>query len=156
MKKIVIKKLKNTEFIVYYRHNNINVSANIAKDNNGVNQIVNEYLNTYFDGEDYNINDVVENEITNNYPLILVFYLDRELMNNKSIISQFAESVNRMLHEKQANVLAFFIPTDGEERVDCINPVTTSETEMVRINTIIDDIKKSFSIGVDTNLKNDD
>jgi hypothetical protein len=155
MKKIVIKKLKNTEFIVYYRHNNVNVSANIAKDNNGVNQIVNEYLNTYFDGEEYNINDVVENETTNSHPLILVFYLDRELMSNKEIISPFVESVNRMLHEKQANVLAFFLPTDGEERIDCINPVITSESDMSRINTIIDDIKTSFSISSETNSEKD-
>ena len=37
MKKIVIKKLKNDETIVYYRVNNVNVQANIAKSNSEIN-----------------------------------------------------------------------------------------------------------------------
>jgi len=67
-------------------------------------------------------------------------------MANKEIIGPFAESVNRMLHEKQSNVLAFFLPTDGVERIECINPVIVSEPDMERINGIINDIKTTFSI----------
>jgi hypothetical protein len=146
MKRIVIKQLSNSDIIVYYRHNKVNVQATIAKDKKEVNNIVNEYLSNYFEGEDYKLSDVIEKEFTNPHPLILVFYLDRDLMANKEIIGPFAESVNRMLHEKQSNVLAFFLPTDGVERIECINPVIVSEPDMERINGIINDIKTTFSI----------
>ena len=83
------------------------------------------------------------------YPLILVFYLDRELMQNPQIIKPFYEMVNTMIAQKEANVLAFFLPTDGEERIECINPVTVNEADMVKINKLVEDIKQSFSIGAD-------
>ena len=39
-----------------------------------------------------------------NYPLILTFYLDAEMMKEKDIIVPFTESVNEMLAEKNSNV----------------------------------------------------
>ena len=57
------------------------------------------------------------------YPLILVFYLDREMMMNPDIIQPFADSVNDALSQREANAMAFFLPTDGEERVECISHV---------------------------------
>lgn len=89
-------------------------------------------------------------------PLILVFYLDADLMKQKDIIQPFAESVNQMLAYKEANALAFFIPTKGEERVECINPVLINEVDMDRINTIIEDIKTSFSINTDLNVSDEE
>lgn len=86
------------------------------------------------------------------YPLILVFYLDRELMKDKRIIAPFTEAVNKMLHDKQANALAFFLPTDGEEFIDCINPVMIKEADMEHINQIMEDIKKNFSINPEMKL----
>ena len=46
-----------------------------------------------------------------NYPLILVFYLDAELMKNKEIMAPFTNSVNNILAQKNANAIAFFLPT---------------------------------------------
>ena len=80
-------------------------------------------------------------------PLILVFYLDRTLMTNKNIIEPYVNSVNEMLHNKDANALAFFLPTDGEEFIDCINPTIVDEADMKRINQMISDIRKNFSVG---------
>lgn len=85
-----------------------------------------------------------------NYPLIIVFYLDRELMKNKDIVGPFAESVNKVLAQKNANAIAFFIPTDGQERVECINPAIVPDTEMSKINKMMEDIKVAFSIGDDS------
>lgn len=84
------------------------------------------------------------------YPLIIVFYLDRDLMKNKDIVGPFAESINQILAEKNSNAIAFFIPTDGEERVECINPIIVPETDMSKINKMIEDIKGAFSIGDDS------
>ena len=81
------------------------------------------------------------------YPLVLVFYLDREMMKNKEIMQPFASSINNMIAQKNYNTMAFFIPTDGEERVECINPLTAPKEEMEKIDKLINDITVSFSIG---------
>ena len=81
------------------------------------------------------------------YPLILVFYLDREMMKNKDIIGPFSESVNNAIATREANMMAFFMPTDGEEWFDCINPQTAPKEEMERVTKMIDELKTSFDIG---------
>jgi hypothetical protein len=91
----------------------------------------------------------MENNQTN-YPMVLVFYLDAELMKNKDIIVPFTQAVDDMLNKKNANALAFFLPTNGEERIECINPIMLKEAEMGKINTMLEEIKKSFSIGDET------
>ena len=86
------------------------------------------------------------------YPLIIVFYLDGEMMKQKEIITPFVEAVNNMLHQKNANALAFFLPTAGEERIECINPVIVKEADMDKINNIIEDIKTNFSVDTEMEL----
>lgn len=78
---------------------------------------------------------------------MVVFYLDREMMMNPDIIQPFANSVNDALLQKEANAMAFFIPTDGEERIECINPVQVAEADMERINKIVEDLTKNFDVG---------
>lgn len=80
------------------------------------------------------------------YPLIIVFYLDAELMKNKDIIEPFANSVNDALAKRKANAIAFFLPTKGEERVECINPVMVKEADMAEVNKMVEEIKKAFDI----------
>ena len=81
------------------------------------------------------------------HPLIIVFYLDRAMMSDRKIITPFVESVNHILAQKDANTIAFFIPTEGEERVECINPSIIAEADMDKISKMVDDIAKQFSIG---------
>ena len=90
------------------------------------------------------------------YPLIIVFYLDAEMMQVKEIIQPFADSVNTMLAHKNANAMAFFIPTKGPERVECINPSIVAEADMAKINEMVEDIKKSFAINEDINVDDED
>jgi hypothetical protein len=92
----------------------------------------------------------------NNHPLILVFYLDAEMMQNAQIIQPFAESVNYMIEQKNANMMAFFLPTKGEERVECINPVMLSEPEMEKVQQMIKDIQEQFSVGVDMDVEGEE
>jgi hypothetical protein len=82
----------------------------------------------------------------NNSPLFLVFYLDREMMGSE-MMQGFADHVDNVLIQKDANTIAFFVPTDGEERIECINPKLVEKTEMDRINKIIEDVKNNFDIG---------
>jgi len=81
------------------------------------------------------------------HPLVLVFYLDREMMKNHEIIKAFAESINQMIHIKKLNALALFMPTDDEERVECINPAIVSDEQFSKITKLISDIENNFSIG---------
>jgi hypothetical protein len=92
----------------------------------------------------------------NNHPLILVFYLDAEMMQNREIIQPFAESVNYMIEQKNANMMAFFLPTTGEERLECINPVTLSEPDMEKVQQMIKDIQEQFSVGIDLDIENEE
>jgi hypothetical protein len=85
-------------------------------------------------------------EINKEQPLIVVFYLDRDMMSNPKIIQPFADSVNVLIEQKKANMMAFFLPTDGEERIECINPIQVEASEMERINNIINDLVKNFGM----------
>jgi len=80
------------------------------------------------------------------YPLVLVFYLDREVMMQGEIIRAFADSVNNAIAQREANCMAFFLPTDGEERIEQISHISGKTVDMVHINKLINDIKESFSI----------
>lgn len=79
-------------------------------------------------------------------PLILVFYIDATMMENRDVIQPFVESVNSMIERKNANVMAFFIPTVDNERIECINPVMLQQAEIEKINEMIAEIKGSFQI----------
>ncbi len=82
------------------------------------------------------------------HPLIIVFYLDADMMKQRELIQQFAESIDIMLQRREANAMAFFIPTKGEERIECINPILVKEPEMERINKILEDIKANFLVDI--------
>jgi len=85
-------------------------------------------------------------EDTKQHPLVIVFYLDREMMKQTEILQPFASSVNQMIIQKKLNAIAFFLPTDGEERVECINPVIVPKDEMEKIEKILTDIKTQFAV----------
>lgn len=80
------------------------------------------------------------------YPLVLVFYLDRELLQNQQIATEFTNSVDMMIKQKGYNVMAFFLPTDGEERIECINPIQLQETDMEHVNTVLSELTKAFDM----------
>jgi hypothetical protein len=91
---------------------------------------------------------------TKDHPLILVCYMDREVMNNRELMAKISENMNSVIAERGANMMAFFVPTDDKERIECINPIHTTENQNDEINKMIGDIKKSFDIGqgADDNL----
>ncbi len=82
-------------------------------------------------------------------PLVLVFYIDRETMQVRDIIEPFIESINMYIESKGYNVMALFMPTEGEERVECINPVIATQEQLDKINVLIGEIELNFSIGGD-------
>ena len=94
------------------------------------------------------------------YPMILAFYIDRETISSGDIMEIFKSEVNNVLAQREANAIAFFLPTsNGEsERVECINPIQVEPTKMGEINKIIQDIQNNFDIGngADNDIDNPD
>jgi hypothetical protein len=86
------------------------------------------------------------NKIDKNWPLLLVFYMDRQLMQSE-VMGQIASSINDAISLREANAMAFFVPTDGEERIECINPIQVEPADMEKINKIVEDLIKNFDIG---------
>jgi len=164
MKRIVVRETQKDYFIIYLMHGETKINAYMANGLDEKKDKINELLLSEFSEEmehDEISGDLVEehslvelnceevlyiNEKENNYPLIIVFYLDSEIMGNKDIMVPFSESINDILAEKNANAIALFLPTKGEERVECINPTVVSEADMSKVNKMIEDIKRNFSI----------
>ena len=94
------------------------------------------------------------------YPMILAFYIDRETITNGKIMEIFSDQVNKVLAEREANAIAFFLPTsNGEsERIECVNPIQVEPAKMGEINKIIQDIQNNFDIGngADNDIDNPD
>ena len=83
-------------------------------------------------------------------PLILVFYLDKNLFSNREMIATYGENVRQYLENKGDDVRLFFLPTDGEEKITCINPVYIDEQEdFDRLQDLIEDLTNKFQIGVE-------
>ncbi len=90
-------------------------------------------------------------------PLILVFYIDREMISDMVLINPFIESVNKLIEDKEANILAFFVPCDYQnERIEVLNPVLLQEPELDKINALIEDIRDKFSIGASIDYPEDE
>jgi hypothetical protein len=47
--------------------------------------------------------------------------------------------------------MAFFLPTDDKERIECINPKQVEPAEMDRINTIVADLVENFDMSNNLN-----
>ncbi len=93
----------------------------------------------------------------NETPLILVFYIDREMIGDMRLMNPFIDSVNHMIESKNANIMAFFLPCDdGNERIEAINPVGLKEPDIDKINQLIKDIEKSFSIGATVDVPDEE
>ena len=69
------------------------------------------------------------------------------MMTNPDVIQPFVDSVNDGIAQRYANTIAFFIPTDREPRIKCINPLQVAEADMERINKIVEDLTKNFDVG---------
>ena len=80
-------------------------------------------------------------------PLILVFYIDVDTIKNIDIIQPFVKSVNEMIENKKENIMAFFLPTNGEEKVECINPIIATPEQIEKIDLMVEEIKNNFSVG---------
>ena len=89
----------------------------------------------------------MENSISEKgYPLVIVFYLNKEMMANPQIINPYVNSINYIIEQKEANAIALFMPTDGEDRVEVLNPVLLHESKEEEYKKLISYINTKFDI----------
>lgn len=93
------------------------------------------------------IKEIDGDDATNiNEPTVFVFYLDREVLMNPEIRSGFSNSVNTVFAQKHFNAIAFFMPTDTEERIECINPKLVPEDEYAKVVKTLEECQKLFDM----------
>ena len=79
------------------------------------------------------------------YPIILIIYVDRALLASE-VMGQIGASIDDAITQREANAMTFFVPTDGEERIEQISYVSNEVVDMDNINKLVNDIKDSFTI----------
>ena len=85
---------------------------------------------------------------TEKEPLILVFYIYRDVLSNKDIRESYFESVKKHFEEIKIKATFFFLPTDTEERIECINPrYIEDQDEISKLKNVLEDAQKRFDIG---------
>lgn len=87
-------------------------------------------------------------------PMVIVVYMDRYVMTDEESMKLISREIQLAFEEKGGNTVTLFVPTDGTERIECINPVIATEEQIERINKLIEDVEKSFDLGHD--LSKDD
>lgn len=93
------------------------------------------------------IKEIDGDDVSNiNEPTVFVFYLDREVLKNPEIRGGFASSVNTVFSQKHFNAIAFFMPTDTEERIECINPKLVPEDEYAKVVKMLEECQKLFDM----------
>jgi hypothetical protein len=68
------------------------------------------------------------------------------MFERKEIISDMAKSVEALINSRNYHCMSFFLPTDGEERVECINPVLLDGEKYKEVDKLIEDLKNNFSV----------
>ncbi len=95
--------------------------------------------------EEYYRQDIKKDEA-----LILVFYLHESNFTNQEMMRSYSESVKRYFDENGDNVRLFFMRTEGQEKIDCVNPVyLTDRSEIDKLNDLTSKLEEIFQVGVD-------
>jgi len=82
-------------------------------------------------------------------PLILVFYLQKDLFSNREMIATYGENVKQYLENRGDDVRLFFLPTEEQEKIVCVNPVyIEDQNEFDKLNDLIEDLTNKFQVGV--------
>lgn len=112
--------------------------------------LLNKHNLTVDDLKYMTLEEYYRQELKKDEPLILVFYLDRSLWQDRQMVASYGENVKKYFDTTGDDVRLFFLPTDKEERIECINPVyITEESDMVKLNKLTDELEEMFQVGVE-------
>lgn len=149
------KGVAESRYVVYFRIGEQNLEAfQVDSDESKekcLDTLIDKHFNTTSKEEMIETKKLTYQELTldslqNEPPTVLVFYMDRETMAEVQIFNQIRLGVERYLESLDSEVVAFFLPTDDKEKIDCINPRLTNQEDMGRIQKIIGDLETKFII----------
>lgn len=93
---------------------------------------------------------------TKKEPLILVFYIYRDVLSQKEIREEYFNGVKKHFEDIKVKATFFFLPTDTEERIECINPRLVEDKEEVeKLKRILSEVQKKFDVGSEIQLPDD-
>ena len=102
------------------------------------------------DIEYVSLSEFKSQELPNEYPLFLVFYLDATTFTSEGLVTTYGENVKKYLDEKGDNVRLFFMPTKEKERIECINPkYIGAGDELEKLNNLVSELEEKFQVGVE-------
>jgi hypothetical protein len=78
--------------------------------------------------------------------LIIVFYLHSSTFESQELIQSYSDGVTAGMEKVGIKGMYFFLPTEGEDRIDCINPRLVTEKEFADTRIKLELIKKMFDI----------
>jgi len=117
-------------------------------------KIENELLNKYDLSTDNleftSLEEYYRQDVKKDEALILVFYLDQSNFVQQDLLKAYSENVKRYFDDNGDNVRLFFIPTKGQEKIECINPVyLTDRSEIDKLNDLTSKLEEMFQVGVE-------
>lgn len=84
---------------------------------------------------------------TEKEPIILVFYIYRDVLVQKELREQYFQSIKKHFDEMKMKTAIFFLPTDTEERIECINPrFIEDQNEIAKLKRVLESTEKLFAI----------
>lgn len=84
---------------------------------------------------------------TEKEPIILVFYIYRDVLARQELREQYFESIKKYFDEMKMKTAIFFLPTDTEERIECINPkFIEDQDEITKLRKVLESAEKLFAI----------
>ena len=82
-----------------------------------------------------------------NDPLILVFYIDRDTLSRSKIRETYMSGVSKYFDDLKIQSAIFFMPTTGDERIECINPkYIEDKNEIEKLKKVLVDVERIFQI----------
>ena len=64
---------------------------------------------------------------------------------DKKLVAAYGENVKKYLDERGDNVRLFFMPTDSEEKIECINPLYVNNKEdYKKIDNLIKNLEEQL------------
>jgi hypothetical protein len=80
-------------------------------------------------------------------PLILVFYLDKEIIQRSELRDQYAAGIKKYFSELKMKAAIFFVPTSGDERIECINPKYIEDRDEInKLRQVLSDAERIFDL----------
>ena len=114
------------------------------------NELLNKYDLSVDELEFTSLEEYYRQDIKKDEALILVFYLDESNFSQQDLLKAYSENVKRYFDENGDNVRLFFIPTKGQEKIECVNPIyLTDRSEIDKLNDLTSKLEEMFQVGVE-------